>query len=85
MADAAIRWVVHHSVLNGNYHDGLLFGASSLAHVESNLQSYAADELPSSIVEAFDNAWTVAAPESESYMRGYGTKPGTSELYLAKF
>jgi len=85
MADAAMRWVVHHSVLNGNYHDGVLFGASSFAHMEANLTSYGGDELPKNIVEAFDNAWTVAAPESESYMRGYGAKPGGSELFLAQY
>jgi len=85
MADAAIRWLVHHSALNGNYHDGLLFGASSLKQVQDNLAAYASDPLPESLVKAYDEAWTVAAPEAPSYFRGYGAGNGTSELYLAKF
>jgi len=85
MADATLRWSMHHSVLNGNYHDGVLFGASSFSHMKSNLDSLGGAELPKNIVEAFDNAWIVAAPEAESYMRGYGAKPGGSELFLSKY
>jgi len=85
MSDAALRWVVHHSVLNGNHHDGILFGASSLAHVESNLKALSGDELPKNIVEAFDNAWTIAAPEAQDYMHGYGSTPGRSDFFLAKY
>jgi len=85
MADAAMRWIVHHSVLNGNYDDGVLFGASSLEHVEANLKSYAAGELPKSITDAFDSAWQIAAPEADVYFRGYGPKAGSSDFYLAQF
>jgi len=85
MADAALRWVIHHSVLNGKYHDGVLFGASSFANLEANLKSFEGGELPKSIVEAFNNAWTVAAPDAEPYFRGYGAKPGNSELFLSKY
>jgi len=85
MASAAVRWMTHHSVLNGNYHDGLLFGASSLKQMEENLASYASGPLPDSIVKAYDMAWEVAAPESASYFRGYGAKIGSSEHYLAQF
>jgi len=85
MAEAALRWLVHHSLLNGNHHDGILFGASSFANLEANLKSLGGGELPKAIVEAFDNAWTIAAPEAESYFRGYDTKPGSSKQFLAKY
>jgi len=84
-ADAALRWCMHHSVLRGNQYDGVLFGASSLLNLEANLKSLSGDKLPKTIVEAFDHAWLVAAPESEPYFRGYGTKSGRSEQFLAKF
>jgi len=85
MANAAVRWLAHHSALNGKYYDGLLFGASSAKQVEDNLAAYASGPLPESIVSAYSDAWTVAAPESESYFRGYGPKHGSTEWYMARF
>jgi len=85
MSDASLRWALHHSVLNEKHHDGVLFGASSFSHVESNLTALGGDELPKSIVEAFDNAWTVAAPEAQHYMHNYGSTPGGSDLFLAQY
>jgi len=85
MSDASLRWAQQHSVLSEKHHDGVLFGASSFSHVESNLTALGGDELPKSIVEAFDNAWTVAAPEAQNYMHSYGTTPGRSDLFLAQY
>jgi len=85
MSDASLRWVLHHSVLNGKHHDGVLFGASSFSHVESNLTALGGDELPKNIVETFDNAWTVAAPEAQSYMMSYGSTAGRSDFFLAQY
>ena len=85
MAEAAIRWTVHHSVLKGEHGDGIIFGASSLSHAEANLRAYAAGPLPDTIVDAYDQAWEVARPQAESYMRGYGKTPGGSELFLARY
>jgi len=85
MSDAALRWAVHHSVLNGKHHDGVLFGASSFSHVESNLKALGDGELPKNIVEAFENAWVVAAPEAQNYMMSYGPAPGRSDFFLDKY
>jgi len=85
MAEAAIRWLAHHSVLKGNYGDAILFGASKFAQMEENLKSYQGGPLPDSVVKAYDDAWKVAKPEAEQYFRGYGQAMGASEWYLAKF
>jgi len=85
MSDASLRWVLHNSVLNGKHHDGVLFGASSFSHVESNLTALGGDELPKNIVEAFDNAWTVVAPEAQNYMMSYGPTAGRSDFFLAQY
>jgi len=85
MSHAAIRWMVHHSALNGNCHDALLFGASSVKQVEDNVAAYASGPLPASLVEAYETAWEVAEPEASKYFRGYGVNVGSSEHYLAKF
>jgi len=84
MAEAAIRWLLHHSVLKGNQLDGILYGASKLDQMTENLNSYQGGPLPDSIVKAYDEAWKVAKPEAEQYFRGYGPGMGTSEWYLAK-
>jgi len=85
MAEAAIRWLTHHSALKGNCHDGILYGARTIDQMNENLKSYQAGPLPDTVVEAMDNAWKVAKPEAEQYFRGYGASMGSSEGYLAKF
>jgi len=85
MAEAAIRWLVHHSVLKGNYHDAILYGASKFEQMEENLKSYQGGPLPESVLKAYDEAWKVAKAEAEPYFRGYGPGMGTSDWYLSKF
>ena len=38
MTEIALRWVSHHSLLKREYNDAIIIGASSLKHVEENLQ-----------------------------------------------
>jgi hypothetical protein len=56
MADAAMRWCKHHSILDGDVGDGIIFGASSSSHAEHNIAAYGGGPLPDSIVEAMDAA-----------------------------
>jgi len=86
MAEAALRWLSHHSALKGHLYDGILFGASSVEQLQQNLSSYQGGPLPSAVAAAFEDAWKVAKPEAESYFRGYSdTVYGGANLYLAKF
>jgi len=86
MAEAAFRWLAHHSALKGHLHDGILFGASKVEQMTDNLKSYQGGPLPTSIVTAYEDAWKVARTEAEPYFRGYGSSMyGGSDLYLAKF
>lgn len=57
MADAAMRWCKHHSILDGDVGDGIIFGASSSSHAEHNIAAYGGGPLPDSIVEAMDAAY----------------------------
>ena len=61
MADAAMRWCKHHSILDASVGDGIIFGASSSSHAEHNIAAYGAGPLPDSIVEAMDAACVVEA------------------------
>jgi aflatoxin B1 aldehyde reductase len=78
-----MRWCKHHSILDAEVGDGIIFGASSTSHAQHNIAAYGAGPLPDSIVEAMDAAWEVARPDTESYFRGYGAVPGGIEQMLA--
>lgn len=82
MAEAAIRWLSHHSMLRGTAHrhgcigsgvggDGVILGASSVAQLEANLRACQAGPLPPPVVAAWEEAWE-AARESAPRYDGYG-------------
>jgi len=85
MAEAAIRWTLFHSKLSVKHHDGLLFGASSVSQVESNVKSYTGSELPQSIVEAYNQAWLVALADAPGAFSGYGPVAGNSDFFLKQY
>ena len=37
MAEIALRWISHHSLMKREYGDAVLIGASSTKHIEQNL------------------------------------------------
>ena len=70
-ADAALRWLMHHSGLAAELGDGIIVGASSVGHFEANMKSLQGTPLPSSVVTAFDEGWALCRPVVASYSRGY--------------
>ena len=69
MAEAAFRWLTHHSKLKGGKNDGLIIGASSMKHQEANLSAIAKGPLPTSIVDAYDAAWQACRASCPNYAR----------------
>ena len=69
MAESALRWARHHSLLKGANRDGIILGATSLEQFETNLKSCEQGKLPDELVSAFDHAWEVARPECPKYFR----------------
>jgi len=69
MANASIRWVMHHSALSGSNNDGIIIGSSTLGHLEDNLEAASEGPLPEGLVNAFQNAWEVCKPACPSYNR----------------
>ncbi|EPE06526.1 aflatoxin b1 aldehyde reductase member 2 [Ophiostoma piceae UAMH 11346] len=73
MIEIALRWLVHHSQLDltgtkGNgTRDGILIGASSIAHLKSNLDDLAKGPLPQEILDDVDQAWLAAKPDTAPY------------------
>ena len=60
-----------YSFLNGELNDSIIVGASSMNHLRENLSFFSESRspLPSSVVEAFDDAWKLTRPVCASYFR----------------
>ena len=69
LPEAALRWALHHSLLKEQ--DGLILGASSCQHFESNLAACAKGPLPAAVVEAYNEAAKMCAGVCPSFSRGY--------------
>ena len=69
MADAALRWLYHHSPLSGEYGDRVILGGSKLSHVAENLASAKRGPLPQSVVDAYEEAWRIARKDCPQYFR----------------
>ena len=74
-ASAALRWLYSHSQLDGAKGDGVILGASSVAHLAANLDAArvaaAGEPLPAVVLEAIENANRTCAPAAPSYFRGH--------------
>ncbi|CAJ1349105.1 unnamed protein product [Effrenium voratum] len=81
LAEVALRWLIHHSYLTSC--DGIIIGASKNEHLVANLAAWQAGPLPKHLLEACEEAWSLARPACESYFRGYGKRPGGIEQFLA--
>lgn len=72
MADAALRWLVHHSALQAKNNDKVIMGASTMDYFEANFKSLVeAGPLPESLLKVLDDAWQLARPCSECYFRSF--------------
>lgn len=69
VAEAAYRWLAYHSQLDQSEGDGIIIGASKLNHLEQNIAAIEKVELPDIIVDAFEEAWFEAKPDSPDYFR----------------
>ncbi|KAF9069985.1 Aldo/keto reductase [Rhodocollybia butyracea] len=67
MAEIALRWVSHHSLITHEHGDSILIGTSNLKHIEQNLVDLEKGPLPDEVVEALDAAWQSVKPYSSTY------------------
>ena len=67
MAEAALRWLKHHSLMKGAQNDGIVIGVTAMDHLLSNLQAYERAELPEAIVTGCDKAWKITQPDCPEY------------------
>ncbi|XP_017650764.2 aflatoxin B1 aldehyde reductase member 2 isoform X2 [Nannospalax galili] len=69
MTSAALRWMYHHSQLQGTRGDAVILGMSSLEQLEQNLAATEEGPLEPPVVDAFDQAWHLVAHECPNYFR----------------
>jgi len=69
MAEAAYRWALHHSILDGEKGDRLIIGASRLEQLETNMSYLTKGPLAEPVVSFFDDWWKSTAHLCPSYLR----------------
>ncbi|KAG0258407.1 hypothetical protein DFQ27_004645 [Actinomortierella ambigua] len=67
LLEATLRWMVHHSRLEAK--DGIIIGASSIHHLEENLDKLSQGPLPTDMIQAFDDAWEHCKPACQKYFK----------------
>ncbi|XP_029434757.1 LOW QUALITY PROTEIN: aflatoxin B1 aldehyde reductase member 2 [Rhinatrema bivittatum] len=66
---AALRWMYHHSKLQGMSGDAVIVGMSSMEQLLQNLDAAEEGPLLPAVVEAFDKAWHLTAADCPNYFR----------------
>lgn len=57
VAEVALRWLEHHSLMENDLGDAIIVGASSTKHLEQNLVDLEKGPLPEDVVQALETAW----------------------------
>lgn len=74
--EATYRWLAYHSMLDAGRGDGIIIGASKIAHLKQNMEAVKAGPLPGDILEAFEKAWKTSRPDSPEYFTLYKDRGG---------
>ncbi|KAI0669007.1 Aldo/keto reductase [Trametes maxima] len=67
LAEIALRWISHHSLLKRELGDAVLIGASSVKHIEQNLIDLEKGPLPEEVVKVLDEAWLSVSAYAAPY------------------
>lgn len=67
MAETALRWVSHHSIMKREHGDSVIIGASSVKHLQQNLDDLEKGPLPQEVVDSLDEAWNIVKKDVYKY------------------
>ncbi|KAJ7916808.1 Aldo/keto reductase [Mycena leptocephala] len=69
MAEVALRWVSHHSLMRRACGDAIIIGGSTLHHIKENLVNLEKGPLPAEVLAALDTAWASVKANSSTYYK----------------
>ncbi|XP_075133979.1 aflatoxin B1 aldehyde reductase member 2-like [Leptodactylus fuscus] len=69
LTSASLRWMYHHSKLQGSQGDAVILGLSSMEQLVQNLDGAESGPLLPPVVAAFDEAWNLMAHDCPNYFR----------------
>lgn len=69
LTSAALRWMYHHSKLQGSLGDAVILGMSSTEQYKQNMAGLEGGPLLPPVVAAFNEAWNLVAHECPNYFR----------------
>ena len=64
MEEAALRWIVHHSVLGEG--DGVILGASKVTQVQINTEEISHGALPAELAKSLEALWDIVKDEAHA-------------------
>ncbi|XP_020828793.1 aflatoxin B1 aldehyde reductase member 2-like [Phascolarctos cinereus] len=67
MTSAALRWMYHHSQIQGARGDAVILGMTSLEQLQQNLAAAEEGPLEPGVVKAFDDAWNLIVHDCPNY------------------
>lgn len=67
MAEVALRWIMHHSLIKADKGDAVIIGASSARQLEANLTDMEKGPLPEDVVKALDDGWEMVKGRVPNY------------------
>ena len=69
ITEASLRWMYHHSQLDGSCGDGVILGASSMNYFNINMGCTTKGPLDEKVVKVYDECWDVCSYFCPNYMR----------------
>ena len=69
LLQVAFAWLQHHSMLREDQGDGIILGASSVAHLDQNMAACASKPLDDELLEILDRGWDAIRPNCFRYFR----------------
>jgi aflatoxin B1 aldehyde reductase len=67
--EIAMSWLVNHSLLDTELHDGIILGASSIEHLTQNMAACSQGALDPAILDILDRGWEIIKPDCFRYFR----------------
>ena len=69
LIEAAFRWLINHSMLDGNKDDGVIIGCSNVEQLSQNLSFFSSESLPDDLTKCISDVWNDLQSVSPRYFR----------------